>query len=231
MSTYTSDMDLLEGLATTRAIRRYTDEPVTQQQLNQVLFAASRAPSGSNRQLFRFLVLHDSPDSQPARELLAKGARKIWGMKRTVDKYDRNLDNSPKARMAATMGHYVDNFAQAPVIIMPCLIRHRGPTSTEGGSVYPAAQNLLLAARAIGLGGVLTGMHLPVEDELRHLLGIPDDVFVAATITLGHPAGSHGPVRRQPLANVVFETTWGNQPDWVEDPPGTSFTQAGPPAE
>ncbi len=228
------EIGLLDGLATTRAIRRYTDAEVTDEQLNQVLFAASRAPSGSNRQLFRFIVLRDDDASKPARELLAQGARKIWGAKKTADKYDRTSSTesgalSPKARMAATMEHYVDNFAAAPVIILPCLIRHRDPTPTEGASVYPAVQNLLLAARAIGLGGALTSMHLPVEAELRELLGIPDEVLLAATMTLGQPQGSHGPVRRQPLSHFVFESTWGAQPAWVEDPPGTTFTQAGPP--
>lgn len=223
-------MDLLEGIATTRAIRRYTDEPVTDDQLNQILFAASRAPSGSNRQRFRFLLLRDDPASQPARELLAQGAQSIWGQKQTTDKYDRNAEaDSPKARMAATMTHYVEHLGDAPVILLPCLIRHRASTPTEGGSVYPAVQNLLLAARAIGLGGVLTGFQAPVETELRALLGIPEEVLMAGTITLGHPAGNHGPVRRRPLQEFVFETSWGNHPDWPQDPPGTRFTSAGPP--
>lgn len=223
-------MDLLEGLATTRAIRRYSDQPVTDDQLNEVLFAASRAPSGSNRQLFRFLLLRNDAAAQPPRQLLAKGAQAVWGTKQTTDKYDRNAEGrNPKARMAATMNHYVEHFAEAPVIILPCLIRHRGPTPTEGGSVYPAVQNLLLAARAVGLGGVLTGMHQPVEAELRELLEIPKEVFVAGTITLGHPAGDHGPVRRRPLKEFIYETTWGNHPLWPLDPAGTQHTSAGPP--
>jgi len=89
----------------------------------------------------------------------------------------------------------------------------------------------LLAARALGYGGVLTGMHFFVEDELRALLGIPPEVFVAATITLGRPAGGHGPVRRRPLGELVFGDTWGEAPAWAVDPPGTQHTAAGPPRQ
>ena len=99
----------------------------------------------------------------------------------------------------------------------------------RGASVYPAFQNLLLAARALGYGGVLTGFHAMVEPQLRALLGIPDDVFVAATITIGRPEGAHGPVRRRPLGELVYAEAWGDAPDWAVDPPGTTHTQAGPP--
>ena len=105
------------------------------------------------------------------------------------------------------------------------------PNSTEGASIYPACQNLLLAARAIGLGGVLTGWHAAVESELRALIGIPDEVFIAAAITIGHPAGRHGPVRRRPIAELIYEDRWEASADWAIDPPGTSFTSAGPPKE
>lgn len=90
------------------------------------------------------------------------------------------------------------------------LLRHRRPTPTEGASIYPACQNLLLAARALGYGGVLTIWHAFVETELRALLEIPDDAVIAATITLGRPEGKHGPVRRVPLANLVFSDRWGD---------------------
>jgi hypothetical protein len=69
-----------------------------------------------------------------------------------------------------------------------------------------------------------------VDQELRELLGVPDAAFIAGTITLGRPAGRHGPVRRRPMAELVYEETWGAPPDWAVDPPGTAFTSAGPPA-
>ena len=110
--------------------------------------------------------------------------------------------------MARTMQHFVDHFEETPVVVLPCLVRYRDPTPTEGASIYPACQNLLLAARALGYGGVMTTWHQLVEDELRTLLGIPDGVAIAATIPLGKPAGQHGPVRRRPLGELVYEDRW-----------------------
>jgi nitroreductase len=226
------DVGLLAGLTSTRAIRRYRDEPVPPEILRAVLFAATRAPSGSNRQPFRFLTLTDGPNATTAKRLIGEGARRAWSAKRQTDGYDRGSGTdaeSPKARMARTMARYVEEFEQVPVVILPCLVRYRDPRPHEGSSIYPACQNLLLAARALGYGGVLTDWHLMVEPELRALLHIPDRVLVAATITLGRPDGSHGPVRRRPLDELVYEDDWDQAASWAVDPPGTRHTSAGPP--
>jgi nitroreductase len=223
---------LLEGIASTRAIRHYTDEPVPPEALRAMLFAATRAPSGSNRQPFRFLVLTDGPNARAAKKMIAEGAQRAWGGKRVTDRYDEGsgaVDDSPKARMARAMQRYVDEFEHVPVLVLPALVRYREPTSFEGASIYPACQNLLLAARALGYGGVLTGWHYAVEAELKDLLGVPEEVFLAATITIGRPAGRHGPVRRRPLGELIYGETWEHAPEWAVDPPGTEHTAAGPP--
>jgi len=223
---------LLEGIASTRAIRRYRDEPVPTNALRAILFAATRAPSGSNRQPFRLLVLTDGPKAVRAKALIAASARRIWGAKREVDSYDSGtgaVADSPKARTARTMQEYVDHFERVPVLILPCLVRYRAPHPLEGASVYPACQNLLLAARALGYGGVMTGFHFGAEPELRELFGLPDHVFIAATITLGRPVGAHGPVRRRPMGELVYEEEWERAPTWAVDPEGTRHTSAGPP--
>ena len=210
---------LLEGLATTRAIRRYTDEAITDDDLSTILWHASRAPSGSNRQPFRFLVLRDGPNATAAKALLGESFRAGWSTKRRNDGYDQGSGlepGSPKARTAATMQHYVDHIEQVPVIVLVCLQRYREAGPYEGASVYPACQNLLLAARAIGLGGALTMWHLAVEAPLRSLLAIPDEVALSACITLGHPAGRHGPVRRKPLTDLVFDDAWNATPGWLD---------------
>jgi nitroreductase len=222
---------LLEGLTTTRAIRHYRDEPVPVEALRAMLFAATRAPSGSNRQPFRFVVLTDGPKAQAAKRLIGDVARRFWRAKRDADGYDAGsgeVDNSPKARIALTMQVFVDNFHRVPVLILPCLVRYRDPTPTEGASIYPACQNLLLAARALGYGGVFTGWHFGVERQLRDLVAIPDGTFIAGTITVGKPAGHQGPVRRRPMAELVYQESWGVAPEWAIDPPGTRFTSAGP---
>jgi nitroreductase len=223
---------MLEGLTTTRAIRRYTADPVPPEALRAMLFAATRAPSGSNRQPFRFIVLTDGPKAREAKRLVGEGAKRIWGGKRETDGYDRGSGAeamSPKARMARTMQHYVDHFEDVPVLVFPCLVRYRDPAPMEGASVYPSCQNLLLAARALGYGGAFTGMHYNVESELRSLLAIPDGVFMAGTITIGKPAGHQGPVRRRPISELIYGEGWENPPVWAVDPPGAEHTAAGPP--
>ena len=167
-----------------------------------------------------------------ARQLLARAAADLWGSKRREDRYDEGsgtATDSPKARMARTMDHYTEHFADAPVIILGCLQRYRPPYPLEGASIYPACQNLLLAARAIGLGGVLTQLHAFCDAELHAALAIPEEVAIHAIITLGHPQGRHGPVRRRPLTELVYENSWGTPAPWATDPAGTRFTQAGPP--
>lgn len=225
-------VDLLTGLATTRAIRRYRDEPIPDADLSTILWHATRAPSGSNRQPFRFVVLRDGPRATEAKSMLGESFRAMWAQKREADGYDGGSgvrDDSPKARMAATMQHFVDHFEATPVVVLACIRRHRAPHPTEGASVYPACQNLLLAARALGYGGVMTTWHQFVEDDLRSLLEIPDDVGVSATIPLGRPVGGHGPVRRRPVEELVYDDGWDQTASWVVDPEGTRFTKAGPP--
>ncbi len=225
---------LLEGLTTTRAVRRYRDEPVPEPALRAMLYAATRAPSGSNRQPFRFLVLTDGANAREVKALVGRAARQAWASKRVADRYDAGSGGdagSPKARLARVMQRYVDEFERVPVLVLPCMVRYRDPNPLEGASVYPACQNLLLAARALGYGGVLTLWHALVESELRALLAIPDATAIAATITIGRPAGGHGPVRRRPLGELVFEERWDHTPPWAVDPPGTRHTAAGPPWE
>jgi nitroreductase len=200
---------LLEGLATTRAIRRYTDDPIPDEDLASILWHAGRAPSGSNRQPFRFLVLRDGERAVAAKVLLGDAFRSGWNAKRETGGYR-------PSRFADSMQRYVDRFEQTPVVVLVCLERYRAPSPYEGASVYPACQNLLLAARALGYGGALTMWHLGVEAELRELLGIPEGVALSACITLGVPEGDHGPLKRKPLDEIVFDDAWGHPPDWVE---------------
>ena len=204
-------VDLLDGLATARAIRRYTGDPVPLDDLRTILWHAGRAPSGSNRQPFRFLVLLDGPNAVRARTTLGEAFRRAWTAKRDGDGYR-------PSRFADSMQHFVDRLEDVPVVVLVCLDRYRAATPYEGASVYPACQNLLLAARALGYGGALTMWHLTVEDELREILSIPDHVALSACITLGVPEGRHGPVRRKALGEVTFDDGWGRTAPWATDP-------------
>ena len=219
---------LLEGLTTTRSIRRFRPDPVPDAELAAILFAASRAPSGSNRQPFRFLALRDGPRATEAKAILGRSFRAEWATKRAADGYGGGDPDAPRARLERAMQQFVDHFEEVPVVVLACLVRYRPPHFYEGNSVYPACQNLLLAARARGLGGVMTMWHLTVEGELRKVLAIPDEVALSATIPLGYPVGRHGPVRRRPLRELVFDDAWGQPAPWAEEPEGTAHTQAGP---
>jgi nitroreductase len=97
---------------------------------------------------------------------------------------------------------------EAPVWIVPCL-EGRNPTRTSGSSIYPAVQNMLLGARAFGLGATLTTLYLQFEKEAEAVLGPPPGFHSYALLPIGYPMGRFGPVRRVPLANVVYEDRWG----------------------
>lgn len=222
-------MEFFDVVTTTRAIRRYRRDPIAEEDLAAIMFAATRAPSGSNRQPFRFVVLRDGERAARARVVLREGFQSMWSAMRSREGFDQGSGADPssrKARMAATMQHFVDNIDRAPAIVLACATRraHHG----DGASIYPACQNLLLSARALGYGGVMTTWHQLVEEELRGILEIPEDAAIAATIPLGRPAGHHGPVRRLPLTDLVYEDAWEAPAAWAVDPEGTRFT-GGPP--
>lgn len=216
-------LNLYEGLVTTRAIRRYQPDDIPESELNDLLFAATRGPSGHNTQPFRFLVLRRTPEAAEARALLGEGFVQAWAPQRQEPPAD---DTSRRARMARTMNHFVDTIADAPVIVL-ALVQDdlvRGDI-TAGASVYPACHNLLLAARALGYGGVITMWHRPVTQQLVRVLELPPDVSIVATIPLGKPVGSHGPVRRRPLQELVYENRFGEAAPWAIDPEGTRYTR------
>jgi len=218
----TEEPGLYEGLITTRAIRRYLPDDIPTDALNAMLFAATRGPSGHNTQPFRFVILRRTREAAGARELIARGFAEMWASQREEPAEE---DTSRRARMARTMNHFVDHIADAPVIVFACYDDARRRTDiTAGASIYPACQNLLLAARALGFGGVITQWHYPVAKELEDVLGLPEGVAIAATIPLGRPPGGHGAVRRLPLPELVYENRYGDPAAWAHDPAGTRHT-------
>ena len=110
--------------------------------------------------------------------------------------------------MLAAAEHLADHLQEAPLWIVPCL-QGGTHTRTSGSSIYPAVQNMLLAARALGLGATLTARHLIHEQESETALGLPEGVHSYAIIPIGYPMGNFGPVRRRPLEEVVFLERWG----------------------
>ena len=194
-------------MSTARAIRRYRDEAVDEAVLTRCLEAATWAPSGGNQQPWRFVVLR-SPE---LRQLIGTGGQRSWDTMTGFYGIDvpPAEDRSPKARVLRTMHHHMTNGSDVPVCLLFCVQPQRGTTELESaGSIWPAVQNFMLAARAQGLGAAVVLWHRMVEDELRIALGMPDDWKIACTVTAGWPVGRHGPLNRRPVSDVVSVDTW-----------------------
>jgi nitroreductase len=106
--------------------------------------------------------------------------------------------------------YLTDHFHEAPVWIVACIEEAGAPTRWSGASIYPAVQNMLLAARALGLGATLTTRHLLFEKETEAALGLPPGVHSYAILPIGYPMGNFGPVGRGPLKEIVYEDHWGS---------------------
>jgi nitroreductase len=206
MTARTSD-DLWEVMSTARAVRRYRDEPVDRAVIDRCLEAATWAPSGGNQQPWRFVELR-APE---LRAIIGEAARADWQIMTEFYGFAEPDpdDPDPRARTLRVMRDYMLGAATVPVCFLFCVRPQRGASPLEqGGSIFPAVQNFLLAARAQGLGASVALWHRSKEDELRPLVGIPDDWLVACTVTAGWPVGRHGPLRRKPVAEVACVDRW-----------------------
>ena len=174
-----------------RAIRNFTDEDVPDELVDQVLTAAIHAPSGSNTQPWHFIVIRDQSVKNAISEV-----------------YDEARATYGGTRLSA--GEVRQPLSAAPVLIVACV---NTPASGRAGfqtgaSIYPSVQNLMLAARAIGLGTVLTTLHRRRKAQIHDILGIPDHIESAAIIPLGWPDRAYGPNRRPPLEQFVMRDRW-----------------------
>jgi nitroreductase len=204
-------MDFFDVVTTQRAIRRLKTDPIPDAALRQIMDAAICAPSGGNRQGWSFLVVRD-----PAkRARLGELYREAWGELMKVPYYagaaKEAPPDSPAGKMLASARHLGEHLGEAPVLILACIALDSGvqPTLTTGASIYPAVQNIMLAARALGIGSCITTIHRFRDAQVKELLGIPADVETAALIPLGYPLGKFGRPPRRPLREVAFADRWG----------------------
>ncbi|PYN43845.1 MAG: nitroreductase [Candidatus Rokuibacteriota bacterium] len=203
-------MDFFDVVTTQRAIRRLKTDPIPDATLRQIMDAAICAPSGGNRQGWSFLVVRD-----PAkRARLGELYREAWGELMKVPFYAgaaKEPPDSPAGKMLASARHLGEHLGEAPVLILACIALDSGvqPTLTTGASIYPAVQNIMLAARALGIGSCITTIHRFRDAQVKELLGIPADVETAALIPLGYPLGKFGRPPRRQLREVAFADRWG----------------------
>jgi nitroreductase len=204
--------DLFEIMSTTRSMRRLKPDPVPDELIRKILEAGVAAPSGGNMQRWRFLVVKD-----PAvKTTVGAYYRRAWH--EVVSPRYRSGEPAPGTsperfkRMLDAAQYLADHIHEAPVWIIPCMGGGTG-TRTSGSSIYPAVQNMLLAARALCLGATLTTLYLNFEKEVDAALGLPDDVHTYALLPIGYPLGRFGPVRRVALSEVTYADRWGRPYD------------------
>ena len=206
-------MDLFEAMSTLRAVRKLKPDPVPDDLLKKVLTAATWAPNGGNRQGWHFIVVKDPDKKKTMRDLYLP----IWtayenGHRPSVQKLPEP-ERTKVGRMYDNARWLGEHFHEAPVIIVVCVhpadlaitdAKLDRPSVVGGGSIYPAVQNLMLAARAHGLGTTLTTLLCGVEPKVRELLSIPNDWITAAHIPIGYPQGKgFGPLNRKPIGEVT----------------------------
>lgn len=200
-------MPLGEAIFTQRSIRRMRPDPIPVEQLRTIIAAAAKAPNGGNRQPGRMLVVTDRDKIAAFGELYHRS----WWAKRKVDRGwngpedvpPGDTSNAPAMRLADEMGE------------VPCVVFVLSEPPHSPDSVLLAAQNLMLAARALGIGSVPTRLHPDDEGEFRGLFGVPDHIGLHFAIPLGYPRGKFGPTTRLPTAETTHWNQWGESVPWA----------------
>ncbi len=195
-------MPLGEAMSTQRSIRRFRPDPIPIDDLHLMFEAAVKAPNGGNQQVARFLVVNDRNAISEFGALY----REAWWAKRHDEGFQQFDDLPPRFHPAAGLA---DSMGDVPCIVFALALRN-GPAD----SVIPAVQNLMLAARALGIGSVPTTLHESVMDRFRALFDIPTDTGFHFCIPLGYPLGHFGPNVRKSTAETTFLNRWGGAVPW-----------------
>ena len=216
-----AEIGLYESMRTLRAVRRLRTDPVPDDVLHRVLEAATWAPTGSNTQPWRIIVVKDGD----RKTRLGTLYKKIWAF--FVEQYREGLAAAPDdvrekyERMIDAGDYLAEHFHETPAVLVFCFNPTEMAVTDEaldrisvvgGASVYPAVENLLLACRAEGLGCTLTTLLCTYEAEVREILDIPEPWGTAAAIPIGYPVlGGHGPISRRSVEELTFTDTWGER--------------------
>jgi nitroreductase len=213
------EVGLYEGLMTTRAMRRFTDEPVTDDEITRILAAAVQAPSGGNIQPYQFLVVTD------AERITAIGALYL----ESYDRYEPAVlalfppfadDAARRAhernwQLSRHLAETIGDVSALVAVLVPRI--SMTVTDADGemdvgsvyASVFPAVQNLILAARSLGIGTCLTTVFRIHEAEVRAVCDVPDRYELAAVLPLGHPVGHWGQAPRRWAPTITSWNTFG----------------------
>jgi len=231
------DMPLQTAMMTQRAVRRLLPDPVDDVLVLKCIELALRAPTGNDGQNWEFIVVKDAL----VKEKLAKRYRQAWKVQRDVVLRHVVAHDESMAKIVASIQWQIDHFTEIPVLVVACLrlgAREgrlpvvRMPHVAESaywGSIYPSVQNLLLAARAMGLGASLITLPLWSQTSARSILGLPRSLTPCCIVPLGWPRGRYGPTTRKPVEQVAHRDAFGNRTwlDTFERPKGVNSLRPG----
>lgn len=209
---------LFEAIDTQRSLRRFTDQPVPEEHIRRLLEAGRKAPSPTNSQPWAFIVIRDAATRRALAEIYAKA----WGFARQFYGDPAKAKDEPERIMLEATDRLAEGIDEAPLFINCCLDRSRlgvmvtpdlqtilEPSSAYG-AVWAAVQNILLAARGLGLAALPTNLTRLLDHEVRPLLHMPEHVETVILIAVGHPAKpDFGPPRRRALEDVAHRERWG----------------------
>jgi len=215
---------IFEIMYSLRAMRRLKPDPIPQELIWKIIEAGTKAPSGGNSQPWRFVVVQDPALKRYVQERY-KRAFDLY-LQANLEAARRRAEPPPLAalqnqmRAAQAANALAEHLHEAPVLVFVCMTpRDLALLTDEEGrvrshaalyaSIFPAAQNILLACRALGLGATLTTLHLVYEGEIKECLGIPAEVETVAMIPIGYPRGKFGPTTRAPVEEVTYWDGWG----------------------
>lgn len=197
-------MEFFEVASTQRAMRRLKPDPISDADLWKILDTAIAAPNGGNLQPWNFMVIRDAEKKKKIAAWYLEAWEQAYGPAREL-----MSANPAGARTYNSADFLARNLADVPVLVLATVRTGNRPLDVlSGASIYPAVQNIMLAARALGFGSTLTTLHKYHEADVKALLGIPDGVETMALIPIGVPRGKFGPPSRMPAEKVVFWDTW-----------------------
>jgi len=206
------EFDLFEAIYTTRSMRRLKPDPVPDAVIQKVIEAATMGPSGSNRQPWIFLVVTEPEMKQ----FVAERYLKAWEVYFTPAAREivANDPQSPRGRILRSAKYLAEHCAEVPVMLFACVkkyndSRRKGEPMTN--ALFPAIQNLCLAARAYGLGSSITQLHSMHAKEIDARLGVPPEYANIALIPIGYPMGRWARPERKPASSVTFWEKWNNR--------------------
>lgn len=209
------DMPLVDAMMTQRAVRRVLPDPVDDAVVLKCIELALRAPTGANGQNWEFIVVKD----RRVKERLGRRYRQAWRLYYGTTMRRLIAHDESMAKTARAVQWQVDHFAEIPVLVVACLsgakgrlpfLRTHAVESGYYGSIYPSVQNLLLAARAMGLGACLITLPLWNVTSVRKTLNLPSTVTPCCIVPLGWPRGGYGSTTRKPVEQVAHLDGYGD---------------------